>query len=319
MSFQLGTDLIVDRLLFGYGAKSNGTPLYVLTQLQDTTINISADSKDITDKDGNLVYRKYTGKTGEVSAVNAYMNLKIIETLSATDAEVASEAKGVVMPMITTVKAGEALDITNYVSNTVAVNGLSANGAIGKEYTLGSSNSETEFAITEIAAVYTLTTDTAITAGKTYYTRTGDGTEASPYVYGVVETPEAADISTYYELTTPASATLTLPANPDEVQYIVKYKKTVYSGAKIVNRGDKFPKSHELFFKALVVDLCNREEFRAAIIRIPAFMPSPEMELKISGGDDQTLNYKGSIMMDVCSADKTMFEVYYIDEMEDVE
>lgn len=318
MAFQLGTDLIVDRLLFGYGAKSNGTPLYVLTQLQDTTINISADSQDITDKDGNLVYRKYTGKTGEISATNAYMNLKIIETLSATDAEIASETNGVIMPMISTVKAGETLDITNYVPNTVVVNGLSANGAMGKEYTLGSANSDTEYAITDVAAVYTQTTDTAITAEKTYYTRTGAGTTADPYVYTAVATPEVANISNYYELTTPASATLTLPTNSDEVQYIVKYKKTIYSGAKIVNRGDKFPKSHELFFKALVVDLCNREEFRAAIIRIPAFMPSPELELKLAGGDDQTLNYNGSIMMDVCSAEKTMFEVYYIDEIEDV-
>lgn len=60
MGFKLG-DVIVDRLQFGYGAKSNGTPLYALTQLTETTIDITADSVDITDKDGNLVYRKYTG------------------------------------------------------------------------------------------------------------------------------------------------------------------------------------------------------------------------------------------------------------------
>ena len=55
MAFKLG-DVIVDRLQFGYGAKSNGTPLYALTQLKEATIDITADSTDITDKDGNLVY-----------------------------------------------------------------------------------------------------------------------------------------------------------------------------------------------------------------------------------------------------------------------
>lgn len=45
--------------------------------------------------------------------------------------------------------------------------------------------------------VYTLTSDTDITAGKTYYTRTGSG----PYVYSVVETPAKASLSTYYEVT----------------------------------------------------------------------------------------------------------------------
>lgn len=45
--------------------------------------------------------------------------------------------------------------------------------------------------------VYTLTSDTDITAGKTYYTRTGSG----PYVYSVVEAPAKASLSTYYEVT----------------------------------------------------------------------------------------------------------------------
>ena len=38
MAFKLG-DVIVDRLQFGYGAKSNGTPLYALTQLTQANID----------------------------------------------------------------------------------------------------------------------------------------------------------------------------------------------------------------------------------------------------------------------------------------
>lgn len=272
MAFKLG-DVIVDRIMFGYGAKSNGTPLYALTQLTEANIDITADSTDIKDKDGNLVYRKYTGKKGEVTAKNAFMNLAVIEALSAADAEIATKDNGIVMPIITTVNAGQTLDITNYVEDSVVVNALSLKGAIGQEYKLGTSASATEFAIT-------------------------------------TNTDEETSVTT---------TTLTLPTDTDEVQYIVKYKKMVYSGAKIVNSGDKFPKAHELYFKALVVDPCDKESFRAAIIYIPSFMPSPELTVALRGGDDQSMDYKGAMMLDTCSVGKEMFVLYFIDEIEEVE
>jgi hypothetical protein len=49
--------------------------------------------------------------------------------------------------------------------------------------------------------VYSLTSDVAIKAGKEYYTRTGSGTEESPYQYTAVATPNVSDIATYYEVT----------------------------------------------------------------------------------------------------------------------
>ena len=260
MAFKLG-DIIIDRLQFRYGAKSNGTPLYVLTQLKEASIDITADSTDITDKDGNLVYRKYSGKKGEVSAQNAFMNLAVIETLSATTAEIATESNGIVMPIITTVDSGKTLDITDYVEGSVVVNALSPKGSMGIEYKLGSTATDTEFSITD--NVLTPPTDTA------------------------------------------------------EVQYIVKYKKTVHSGAKITNSGEKFPTSHELYFKALAVDSCDKESLRAAMIYIPSFMPSPEFTLALQGGDSQTMDYKGAMMLDTCSTNKELFSVYFIDEIEE--
>ena len=262
MSFKLG-DIIIDRLQFGYGARSNGTPLYVLTQLTEAGIDITANSTDITDKDGNLVYRKYSGKMGEVNAVNAFKNLSIIEALSATDAEIATKEKGIVMPMISTVVAGKTLDITNYVEGTVVLNALSTKGSIGKGYTLGSTASETEFKIATAEENKTI---------------------------------------------------LTPPTDKDEVQYIVKYKKTVYSGAKITNSGDKFPTSHELFFKALAVDPCDKESLKAVIVHIPSFIPSPECSIALQGGDTQTMDFKGAMMVDTCSTDQEMFSLYFIDE-----
>lgn len=278
MAFKLG-DVIIDRLQFGYGAKSNGTALYALTQLKEASIDITADSTDITDKDGNLVYRKYSGKKGEVTAQNAFINLAVVETLSATDAEIATEDAGIVMPIITTVDAGKSIDITDVVTKTVTgddgdvttyevvVNSLSAKGSMGEEYKIatGDAPTETEFAI-------------KVEDGKTM---------------------------------------LYAPTNADETQYIVKYKKTVYSGAKITNTGDKFPSSHELYFKALVVDPCDKESLRAAIVYIPSFMPSPEFSIALQGGDSQTMDYKGAMMLDTCSTNKELFSIYFIDEVEE--
>lgn len=270
MAFKLG-DIIVDRLQFGYGARANGTPLYALTQLLEAQISITADTTDIRDKDGNLVYRKYSGKMGEVTAQNAFLNLAVVEVLSATDAEIATKDNGIIMPMIETVKAGETLNITNFVEGTVVVNALK-NGSMSKEeYKLGSAASATEFAITTVEA-------------------TGDA---------------------------PVSATLVPPTTEGEVEYIVKYNRTVYSGAKIVNSADGLPTSHELFFKALVVDPCDKEYLRAAIIRIPSFIPSPEITIALQGGDSQAMDFNGAMMADTCSANKELFEFYFIDEVDE--
>ena len=253
MAFKLG-DVIIDRLQFGYGAKKNGAPLYALTQLNNANIDITADTTDINDKDGNLVYRKYSGKKGEVTAQNAFINLAIIEALSAADAEIATSDKKIKMPMIQTVAAGKTLDIT-------------------KTYTLAS------------------------------------GEVANTSEFAIKHT-EASD-------PTPASDVL-IPPTDGEVEYIVKYTKEVASGAKITISADKYPKSHELYFKALAVDPCDKENMKALIIHIPEFIPSPELSLALQGGDGQTIDYKGAVLANTCSADKTLVEVYFIDEDEEV-
>ncbi len=86
---------------------------------------------------------------------------------------------------------------------------------------------------------------------------------------------------------------LTLPTDPEETQYLVKFKKNVKSGAKITISGDKYPKAHELYFKALAVDKCDVNSYRACIIHVPSFIPSPEVSLALQGGDSQTMDYKG--------------------------
>jgi hypothetical protein len=53
----------------------------------------------------------------------------------------------------------------------------------------------------DVAAVYTITSDVALDAAKTYYTRSGS---AGSYVYTAVASPIVGNIATYYELTADA-------------------------------------------------------------------------------------------------------------------
>ena len=64
------------------------------------------------------------------------------------------------------------------------------------------SGDDDQFGYQKRAATYELTTDTEVDSGKTYYTRSGSGTSASPYVYTEVASPVKANLGTYYEMTT---------------------------------------------------------------------------------------------------------------------
>ena len=90
MSFALG-DVIVDRIQFGWAEKFDGTPIYVLTQLSEGSLEITAESKDAVDKDGTLIKRFWQGKTGTFTATNAMINLSMLASNSGVDPEVVSD------------------------------------------------------------------------------------------------------------------------------------------------------------------------------------------------------------------------------------
>lgn len=79
-------------------------------------------------------------------------------------------------------------------------------------------------------AVYTYdrTTDTEIVQGKTYYTRTGSGTDEDPYVYTPVQNPVAEDLPNYYEVTSTAYKGVENPVPEDiDSYYILELEESV--------------------------------------------------------------------------------------------
>ena len=147
MAFRLD-DIIIDRLQYAVATDFSDNLLYVLTQLSDAQLNVSADSTDAVDNLGTLIKRFWRGKTGEFTATNALVNFNIIAAMSGSDKEYASATNAIVMPKIATVKSGSTLNLgANYVVGSVHVAILYGNGAMGQTFTLGTTASNTEFAI----------------------------------------------------------------------------------------------------------------------------------------------------------------------------
>lgn len=277
MGFNLG-DIIVDRVQYGYAetietASKPSELLYTLTQLQDVSINITADSTDAVDNQGTLIKRFWKAKTGELSANNAMINLNIAAA-AAGEGSVTSADGELTMPKIVTVhqnKEGTAeIELcktekaANIVAESIRVNDFSNNGTSGKAYAKG------------------------------------DGTDASEseFVY--------------------SDGKIKLPKVPGGT-FIVKYERKIEKdkGARIINKGDKFPSTIRLTLKALVVDPCSVDTLRAAYIVIPSFQVSPELEISLT--TDGQLPYNGVLQMNYCSAEKALYEIYYAEDDEEEE
>ena len=275
MGFNLG-DIIVDRVQYAYAEDSKGNLLYTLTQLQDVSINITADSTDAVDNQGTLIKRFWKSKSGELNANNAMINLNIVAAAAGEGSLSSADGTTLTMPKNIAVnqnKTGDAeIELctsehaSQIVDGTIKVNDFTNSGTSGKAYSKA-------------------------TGGD------GDAT-ANEFVY--------------------SNGKIKLPKVPNG-RFIIKYERTIEAdkGARIINKGDKFPSTVKLTLKALVVDPCEVDVVRAAYIVIPSFQVSPELEISMTS--DGQLPYNGVLQMDYCSADKALYEIYYADDDENKE
>lgn len=165
MAFKLG-DIIVKDIIYAVASNiTTGDPLYVLTQLSEATIDITSESSDVTDKDGNLVKKIWKSKAGTFSATNAFLNMNILAASGAVT-DFATVGDKLIAPKFFKVKQGVlTAQLENMVAGSVTVNEYFGDGTLGKKYELGTTASATEFAIAEpgvgeTASTLTLPTDT---------------------------------------------------------------------------------------------------------------------------------------------------------------
>lgn len=138
--FRLG-NFNIDEILFGTAQNFNDDLLYTLDQLSSASIEISAESTDITDKKGNVVRTLYTSKTGTFNATNAFLHPQIMAAGSGNEIERATSDSTIVMPKMVVVPAGKKLDITDADTTTIQVIGIFGNGANSAALTLGTAAS----------------------------------------------------------------------------------------------------------------------------------------------------------------------------------
>lgn len=266
MAFKLG-DLIIDRIVEGVGEVASGNNagklLYRLTNLQEASINVTADSVDAVDGTGAVIKTFYRGKQGEFTATNSTLSLPIIEQMSGTAAKYAGAGDNAIeMPMIITASKKSGIELPGITDNganaNIVVNVVSQNGTLGRQIP---------------------TANLTVTAG------------------------------------TPSTLEVTGTA-ADETMFIIKYNRTVTeNGILIQNESDKFPTTHKLTLKVLIVDPCEPDIIRAAYIVCPSFQPSAEIDFTIS--TDATLDFSGVLQTSYCGTEKVLYQIYVCSDDEE--
>lgn len=238
MAFKLG-DLLVDRITMGLAQSTDGTQLYyTLKNLQDATIDITADSTDAVDGTGAVIKTFYRGKTGTLTATNSTLSLPILGAMSGSDPSYASE-NNILKDIPKIIETANTKDIKlpgitdDGTSEKILVYAISNNGTLGQKYEVGTAGDD------QAKGTYAVTT----------------GTDAKT-----------------------APSTLTIVPKDGDEKFVIEYKRNVSENAvKITNRSDKFPKSVRLTLKVLIVDPCETDVVRAAYVVIPSFQPSAEV------------------------------------------
>ena len=131
MAFVLG-NFSIDEIIEATAENFDGDLLYTLDQLSQASIEISSESTDITDKNGNVVRTIYANKTGTFNAQNAFLHPQIINATTGARIVTASSAAPITKaPKIELLGAGltdHVLDAT-IDADSLQVIGIYGNGA----------------------------------------------------------------------------------------------------------------------------------------------------------------------------------------------
>lgn len=172
--FRIG-GIAIDHIVMGTFENAKGELVYILKNLSEATVNVTSESKDITNARGNLVRRVYRGKTGEFSSTNAFIEMPVLASASGSDLQVASETNKLSVPFIQTVAKGTTtLEITGAVADTIQVIGLAGNGALVETYTKDTAAGATAFAVATTDDKTTLTLPTDVNEDVTEFVVKGE-------------------------------------------------------------------------------------------------------------------------------------------------
>ena len=216
MAFKLG-NFNIDEIIYGVAENFDGEILYSLDQLSSASIEVTSESTDVTDKNGNVVRTIYKSKQGTFSATNAFLHPQIMNAASGSAIVDASSTAPVDMPKVV-VYAAEAVPTAKTLADIKAstvpeVIGIFGAGANSKRLT-------------------SITTGTP-----SFDTATNTGTFLWDSAQGKITLPASGDNK---------------PLN-----YLVKFDRSVESGMKLSNSVNSFPATVALTLYCSYVDPCD--------------------------------------------------------------
>lgn len=104
---------------------------------------------------------------------------------------------------------------------------------------------------------------------------------------------------------------VTLPTTTDEDKFFIYYTKTVTSGVKYVNSADKFPRTVKIRIECQGYDVCQQAgDPDILVIAGDSFQISPDTNLSLSGGEEQTIDFSGEFASSYCSEDRELFSIF---------
>lgn len=265
MAFKLGNHYI-DEILYGV-AEKNGNIEYALDQLSSASIEISAESTDITDKKGNIIRTTYRSKTGTFTATNALLHPAAINAQSGSPIQYATSAAGgaIVMPKIIVAPAVDSETATDrqvrlgeYTDGSVRVIGLFGNGANDK--------------------------------------------------------PLSADAVAGMISGTGENTVITLPQKTADgpIQYLIKFERSVTSGAMLQNTTAVSSDLVKLTLFCAMGDPCQ-DSLRPCYVVIPRFAADPSMTISLDA-ETQEIDFSGNLNVDYCAGTSSLYYIYYPDE-----
>lgn len=204
--FKLG-NFSVKELITGVAQSFNDELLYNLDQLTKASIEISAESTEVKDKNGNVIRVIYKSKTGKVTANSALLSPVLMAAQSGTAMKYASTESAIEMPKIIIVAAGTVVDASDAIEGTIHVMGLYGNGANGAVLAQGTSAVLNKtFGFDTASKKITLPNATGEDAPQKYLiTYKRDNTKGAVIVNKVDEFPDTVKLTFYAAVMDPCA------------------------------------------------------------------------------------------------------------------
>ena len=149
MGFKLG-NIYVDRGLYTVFKDTKGNLLGIANQVENFAVEITSESKEVTDARGRLLQKIPTSKAGTVTLTSKMLHIPTLAVANGEDVIIASNDNKIEVPdFIKVASTLTDITLTDVVDGTVEVYQYFSDGTTGKKYTLGAAASTTQFVLDE--------------------------------------------------------------------------------------------------------------------------------------------------------------------------